>query len=226
MFPAHLGKISTTNKRERLLQELKVHMNLRTSGSKSALNMDYLEPLREAITGPLVSKGLEGIPQTLDMMNNYCLRKEDLDNIIELSLFRGQEDPMSKVEPKIKGALTRTINKDGQLLPYAVEAVQKAKRGAAGSASDEGGFGEMGGESQETEDPEEEAGNDEDDIKNDPTIRVKKVSKKDTNKGKGKGRGKSKAGDDSDSETEKKPPKGKGRGGGTGSRGGRGRGKK
>ncbi|CAG2122047.1 unnamed protein product, partial [Medioppia subpectinata] len=83
-FPSFMGKMSTTNKKLRLLQELKMHMNLKVSGSKSALNLDYLEPLRDSIIEPLVANGTGGVPNSIEKLENYCLRREDLESILEL----------------------------------------------------------------------------------------------------------------------------------------------
>lgn len=132
LFPSYLGKLSNYNKRDRLLQELKVHMNLRVSGSKSALNLDYLEALRDAISRPM-QKG--DVAETVEVMNHYCLRKEDIESIMELSTFKGQVDPMTKVDAKTKAALTRTMNKEGELLPYAYGA-GAAKKGRAKGADE------------------------------------------------------------------------------------------
>jgi replication factor C subunit 1 len=45
VFPSWLGKNSRTNKMDRLLQERQTHMRLKISGSKQAVNLDYLSQL-------------------------------------------------------------------------------------------------------------------------------------------------------------------------------------
>ena len=115
MFPTFLGRMSNLKKRDRLLQELKFHMNLKISGTKTALALDYLEPLRNGIMTPLKEGDVSG---TVDFLNSYFLGKEDLDSIFELAAFTGEKDPYSTIDSKTKAALTRAINKSDVQLPY------------------------------------------------------------------------------------------------------------
>jgi replication factor C subunit 1 len=170
-FPAFMGKLSTTNKRNRLLNELKMHMNLKVSGSKTALNLDYLEPLRDSIIGPLIANGTGGVPEAIEKLENYCLRREDIESIIELTLWDNQTDPMSKVDPKTKAALTRAYNKEGFTLPYSLGTVKKGRKGNNTNDFD----GEIDGE-EPNDDVEED--NDNDNIDLDAMIKAKKTSKK------------------------------------------------
>lgn len=165
-FPSYLGRLSNYNKRDRLLQELKFHMNLRVSGSKCALNLDYLEPLRDAIVKPLQDGQME---RTVELLNHYCLRKEDIDNIMELATFRGQTDPMSKINPKVKATLTRTMNKDGELLPYAYGVAAKKNRGAKPEDN------ELGEDEEAVASDEDK---DDEDVEKDAMIKVKKSKPK------------------------------------------------
>lgn len=48
-------------------------MRLTTGASKEAVNLDYLKPLRNAITRPLITAGTEGIHAAIDVMNQYHL---------------------------------------------------------------------------------------------------------------------------------------------------------
>ena len=118
MFPSFMGKLSNYNKRQRLLQELKIHMNLKISGSKTALALDYLEPLRDAILRKMTKEDIEA---TVEFLNSYYLRKEDLDSIMELSIYGSQDDPFGKIDSKKKAALTRALNQSSELLPYATQ---------------------------------------------------------------------------------------------------------
>lgn len=138
IFPSYLGKLSNYNKRQRLLQELMVHMNLKISGSKTALSLDYLEPLRDSIIRTL-SKG--DVDSTVKFLNSYYLRKEDLDSIVELSSFGSghqASDPFAKIDAKTKAALTRALNKSTELLPYSIVApgVKKMKSKAGAASQD------------------------------------------------------------------------------------------
>ncbi|KAI1290017.1 Replication factor C subunit 1 [Halotydeus destructor] len=166
MFPTYLGKLSNYNKRDRLLQDLKVHMNLKISGSKLALNLDYLEPLRDSIVNPLVKGDVDG---AAELLNEYYLRKEDIESIMELVTYKGDKDPMTKVDSKTKAALTRKMNKEGEKLPYAYgDAGKKVKV----SSVDDGMAGME----------EEAAAEDENEDDDDPTkdAMVKKVEPKKT----------------------------------------------
>ncbi|CAG2163081.1 unnamed protein product [Oppiella nova] len=201
-FPSFMGKMSTTNKKNRLLQELKMHMNLKVSGSKTALNLDYLEPLRDAIIEPLVANGQGGIPNTIETLENYCLRREDLESIIELTLWNHQKDPMSRVDSKVKAALTRAYNKEGFCLPYSLGTITKGKKGK--SAVDLNDVeGEDGDNGSDIEDNEEV-----DDIAIDAMIKAKKTkaTKKSVEK-ESKTKAKTNKSKKSESEKEKKPKK-------------------
>ncbi|RWS26715.1 replication factor C subunit 1-like protein [Leptotrombidium deliense] len=136
-FPALLGKISAINRKDRLLQELNTHMSLTISGDKSSLNLDYLEPLKRAITQPLISKGNDGVTDVLEVLHAYNLLKEDMDTIIELSTWTDQKNPMTNVDSKTKAALTRAYNKDGELLPYDSQVLKKGKKAVAPVVDDD-----------------------------------------------------------------------------------------
>jgi len=167
MFPTYLGRLSNYNKRERLLQELKSHMSLKISGSKLALNLDYLQTLANSIAKPMLVGDIES---TADFLNEYYLRKEDIDNIMELVTWGKDKDPMFKVESKHKAALTRKMNKEGDMLPYAYGAGPSKKR--VGKVEDDlGEIGDVDGEAESFGEEEEE-----DTIENDAMI--KKVARK------------------------------------------------
>lgn len=57
----------------RLLQELSAHARMTTGVSKEALSLDYLKPLRDKITDPLVKRGADGIDDSIEVMNKYHL---------------------------------------------------------------------------------------------------------------------------------------------------------
>jgi replication factor C subunit 1 len=71
------------------------------SGSKEAVNMDYLTHLRDSVLRPLIKEGLDGVPATLRVMQSYYLLRDDIDSLVELSLWPNQKDPMSNVESKV-----------------------------------------------------------------------------------------------------------------------------
>ncbi|XP_041125620.1 LOW QUALITY PROTEIN: replication factor C subunit 1-like [Polyodon spathula] len=188
-FPSWLGKFSSTGKHDRIIQELSMHMCLRTHVSKRAVNMECLPFLRDSLVRPMAEHGVEGVPEAVQLMDDYCLMKEDVDNIMEISTWGGRPDSFSKLDPKVKSAFTRTYNKETHLTPYSLQAVKKAKRGA-GSTVD---FGDEFG----TEDTQPEDKESEDTIETDAMIKQKKAKsfkstkdQKTTDSGKGKGKAK------------------------------------
>nr|XP_046269466.1 replication factor C subunit 1 isoform X2 [Scatophagus argus] len=190
-FPSWLGKNSSTSKHSRIVQELASHMGLRTMSSRQAVNLDYLHYLRQALLSPLQRHGAEGAAEAVQLLDDYQLIKEDVDSIMEISIWGGQPDPYSKLDSKVKAAFTRTYNKEVHLTPYSLQAVKKSRRG--GGAESELGNEDVDNEVQESEDEG-------DGLKTDAMIKKKtkdtKVSKKekktDSGKGKGKGTGKGK----------------------------------
>lgn len=190
-FPSWLGKHSSTSKHSRIVQELASHMGLKTMSSRQAVNLDYLHYLRQALLSPLQRHGAEGAGDAVQLLDNYQLVKEDVDSIMEISIWGGQADPYSKLDSKVKAAFTRAYNKEVHLTPYSLQAVKKGRRGGGG------GEAGLGGEDVDNEQQESEDEN----VKTDAMIKQKKAkaskpSKKEDpgkDKGKGKGKGKGKA---------------------------------
>ncbi|XP_013131181.1 replication factor C subunit 1 [Oreochromis niloticus] len=191
IFPSWLGKNSSTNKHSRIMQELSSHMSLKTLSSKQAVNLDYLHYLRQAILNPLQKHGAEGAAEAVQLLDDYQLIKEDVDSIMEISVWGGQPDPYSKLDSKVKAAFTRAYNKEVHLTPYSLQVVKKGRRGGGGDFE--------GGEEISQEDPESE--DEGEGLKADAMIKQKKAKptkesnkekKEDSGKGKGKGKGKAK----------------------------------
>ncbi|XP_020641898.3 replication factor C subunit 1 isoform X1 [Pogona vitticeps] len=129
-FPSWLGKFSSTGKHDRIVQELSMHMSLRTHASKRAVNLEYLSYLRDAIVRPLTILGTEGVQDAIAFMDSYCLMKEDVENIMEVTSWGGKLSAFSKLDPKVKSAFTRAYNKEAHLTPYSLQIVQKSKQRA------------------------------------------------------------------------------------------------
>ncbi|XP_033225269.1 replication factor C subunit 1 [Belonocnema kinseyi] len=144
-FPAWLGRNSTRNKMDRLLQEITVHARVTTGASKESLNLDYLPHLRDSITKPLISGDVES---AVNVMTQYHLMREDLDSIVEVSLWPGSRNPMQFIESKVKAAFTRAYNKHAATAPYAMTAGKKKK----GGASPEEEFEDEDGDNSEEDD--------------------------------------------------------------------------
>ncbi|KAM4750984.1 LOW QUALITY PROTEIN: replication factor C subunit 1 [Anableps anableps] len=191
VFPSWLGKNSSTNKHSRIVQELTSHMSLKTLSSRQAVNLDYLHYLRQALLHPLQRHGAEGAAQAVQLLDDYQLLKEDVDSIMEVSVWGGQPDPYSRLDSKVKAAFTRAYNKEVHLTPYSLQAVKKGRRVG-------GGDFELGGE----EGPDDqESGDEAEGLKADAMIKQKKTKttkestkekKEESGKGKGKGKGKAK----------------------------------
>ncbi|XP_015183799.1 PREDICTED: replication factor C subunit 1 [Polistes dominula] len=134
-FPAWLGCNSRRNKFDRLLQEITVHARLTTGASKEAVNLDYLNNIRDAIITPLVCNGTEGVDEAVNVMNQYHLLREDLDSLNEVSMWPGKRNSFQSIESKVLAAFTRTYNKNSPGLPYSIT-TSKTKKSAATSQED------------------------------------------------------------------------------------------
>ncbi|XP_072593962.1 replication factor C subunit 1 isoform X1 [Vulpes vulpes] len=187
-FPSWLGKHSSTGKHDRIVQDLALHMSLRTYSSKRTINMDYLSHIRDALVQPLTSQGVEGVQDVIALMDAYYLMKEDFENIMEISSWGGKPSPFSKLDPKVKAAFTRTYNKEVHLTPYSLQAV-KTPRHSTGPALDSEYNEEL------IEDDSQSDEKDQDSMETDGMIKKKtkssKPSKSEKDKESRKGKGKS-----------------------------------
>ncbi|XP_008067971.1 replication factor C subunit 1 isoform X2 [Carlito syrichta] len=189
-FPSWLGKHSSTGKHDRIVQDLALHMSLRTYSSKRTVNMDYLSHIRDALVQPLTSQGVEGVQNVVALMDTYYLVKEDFDNIMEISNWGGKPSPFSKLDPKVKAAFTRAYNKEAHLTPYSLQVVKTSRHSTSPSLDLE--YSE-----ELNEDDSQSDEKDQDALETDAMIKKKtrssKPSKpeKDKESRKGKGKGKS-----------------------------------
>lgn len=78
-------------------------MLYRTLSSRQAVNLDYLHYLRQALLSPLQRLGAEGAGQAVQLLDDYQLVREDVDSIMEISVWGGQPDPYSKLDSKVRG---------------------------------------------------------------------------------------------------------------------------
>lgn len=65
------------------------------------MNLDYLPYLRQALLSPLQRHGAEGASEAVQLLDDYQLIKEDVDSIMEISVWGGQPDPYSKLDSKV-----------------------------------------------------------------------------------------------------------------------------
>ena len=100
-------------------------------------------------------------------MQNYSLLREDLDNLVELTMWEGFDDRMKNIESKVKAGFTRAYNKE-VFLPYATNIGTIAKKAKVA-------LQDSGLEQEELENSDEEK--DENDIELDSMIKAKKTKK-------------------------------------------------
>ncbi|XP_077615057.1 replication factor C subunit 1 isoform X1 [Crocuta crocuta] len=187
-FPSWLGKYSSAGKHDRIVQDLALHMGLRTYSSKRTVNMDYLSHIRDALVQPLISQGVEGVQDVIALMDTYYLMKEDFENIMEISSWGGKPSLFSKLDPKVKAAFTRTYNKEVHLTPYSLQAV-KTPRHSTGPALDSEYNEELNEDDSQSDEKDQES------VETDAMIKKKtkssKPSKSEKDKESRKGKGKS-----------------------------------
>uniref|UniRef100_F1KTG2 Activator 1 large subunit n=1 Tax=Ascaris suum TaxID=6253 RepID=F1KTG2_ASCSU len=161
-FPSWLGKNSMTNKRQRLMRQLASHTHLKISADCHSLVTDYVPVLRDRLCRPLVEKEGDGVSEVIATYNQYDLVRDDAEAIAELAVWPGMKDPGSKIQPKVKAALTRALNKEHRLLPFAVEMISKARKKATNAADiemeidEEGNLVEVGDEDGLNDDSDDE----------------------------------------------------------------------
>ena len=137
-FPAWLGKMSSTNKNTRLLQELNTHMLCTGEyhGTPLSMRMDFVPTLRALLSAPLRDRSMgpeEAVQQVLEKLDSYSLTKDDFDTLMgEFQLARGRKkDALEGVESKTKAALTRQYNAGGHHMKSSVmmkDGVTKGKK--------------------------------------------------------------------------------------------------
>lgn len=149
-FTAWLGQNSSQGKQRRLLGEL--HTRMLSSGAiecdRTALRLEYLPVFRTTLTKPLVQCGKEGIDEVLGLMREYCISREDIEFITDVTKFKTNgnwgEDPFKAVETQVKSAFTRAFNAQ-HVKPktgFGMEESKKKRGGKKGAATTGIGGGE------------------------------------------------------------------------------------
>lgn len=72
--------------------------------SRQAVNLDYLHYLRRALLSPLQRRGAEGAGEAVRILDDYQLVREDVDSIMEISVWGNQPDPYAKLDSKVGGS--------------------------------------------------------------------------------------------------------------------------
>lgn len=154
-FPSWLGRNAKSQKRKRLAQELHDHTRIVTSGSRLSVRLDYAQFLVQSIITPLKEKGLQGVPEALEVIKDYRLLRDDIESLLELTTWGTEKNPWEQIDSKVKAALTRTYNKEVQAYSYSVMAGVKKKKSTAVDAEglnlDEGDDAEQSDENEEEE---------------------------------------------------------------------------
>lgn len=135
-----------------------------TSGSRRSVRLDYAPFLLDKIVRPLKEQGVDGVAESLAVIKEYHLLREDLDSLIELTTWPGKKSLFDSVEGKVKAALTRAYNKE--VNPYSYSVTSAVKKTTTVATDDPYG------------DDEEAAGSSDDEqestVDNDVLIKAKK----------------------------------------------------
>ncbi|XP_014782963.1 replication factor C subunit 1 [Octopus bimaculoides] len=187
-FPSWLGKFSSQNKNQRILQELGGHMKLNISADLRGLNLDYLPCLQQHLVKPLQEQQKEGVPEVIALMDKYDLLREDYDNIMDINKWPNSKDYTKSLTTATKAAFTRSYNKESHLIPYATGTVTKKRTKGVSAGDDVFGDENTVDQTSDREDDDSDS-----DVTKDTMIKksAKKSSEK-TNASKGKGKGKGK----------------------------------
>lgn len=145
-FAGWLGKNSTRNKKVRLLQELRRHVNYKVSADASELRMSYLPLMREQFQQLLFHRDGAMVAETIALMDEYGLDRDDIFENFDEFLFNSKDlknKKFGELDSKSKAAFTRAYNSmahSSQAL-VAEQGAEKTRRKSTGGK--EGG--EIGG---------------------------------------------------------------------------------
>ncbi|KAF2073794.1 hypothetical protein CYY_004888 [Polysphondylium violaceum] len=140
-FPSYLGKYSNASKQNRFVREIQLHM--RSTGNayanRAETRLYYVPMFKKCLIKPLTgADGKEGIPEVIEMMDDYGFTEEDRDNIIELSSWAGELDPpLKNILPPIKAAFTKTWRAGNHAI-YDISML--GTKGSGGSSSSSAGY--------------------------------------------------------------------------------------
>jgi len=146
-FAGWLGKNSSRNKRIRLLQELRRHMNYKVSADATELRMNYIPILRQQFEQLLFNKEGARVSEAIELMDEYGLDRDDVFENFDEFLFNSKDvnkdiKKFGDLNTKSKTAFTRAYNSMAHKA-QALVAEQGAEK--AGRKKGGGGGGEMAG---------------------------------------------------------------------------------
>ena len=186
-FPGWLGKNSSAGKMKRLLHE--VHSHAMTSNAFKAdsagMRCDYLPLIKDLTSRPMweppQGKGKEGIEDVMEIMNSYCLTRQDWESIYDLCKFPkgvGPEfvDVLKPIATATKTAFTRTCNAGSRTVHSGilVEDFKKKRGGKKAAANEDDGMGE--GEDEGEGDGSDEEDNPFDNAPKGPKLSAKRLA--------------------------------------------------
>lgn len=112
-FPSWLGQNSKSGKFSRNLHEIHSHICQKITASAEEVRQEYIPALTNSLCKPLVEKGVDAIPEIIEVMDSYYLSKDDFDIIMEMGIGeKSGEVLMKKVNPNTKRTFTRLYNKE------------------------------------------------------------------------------------------------------------------
>ena len=106
-FPNFFGRLSTTNRLSRALSDVRWALYRQTGGTSArGVREDYIPVLHIALTSPLATHGVDGIPTVLETMDAYELSRHERDAIIELCDL-SESNLQFSIPTQVKSAFTR-----------------------------------------------------------------------------------------------------------------------
>ncbi|KAF9027058.1 hypothetical protein BGZ52_004940, partial [Haplosporangium bisporale] len=196
-FPGYLGKLSSANKYSRLMKDIQIRMRLKISADKNEVRQSYLPTLFPALTRPLLKEGLDGIPEVIELMDNYYLTKEDWDTILELGICKNDgKAVLDKIPTNVKSTFTRKYNQEAHPQPFLKPTIATKGRGSSsgGMAAEEPDSLDVVEADVAVPDDEPEEDPDSESIEKDRNIKQKKAKGGAAPKAKGKGKASSSRG--------------------------------
>jgi replication factor C subunit 1 len=142
-FAGWLGKNSTRNKKIRLLQEFRRHMNYKISADAPELRMNYLPIIRQQLEELLFHKDGAKVTETISLMDDYGLDRDDVFENFDEFLFNSKELRVKKfgdLDSKSKKNFTRAYNSTAHKAQALVSEQGAEKSGRKKTA---GGGGEI-----------------------------------------------------------------------------------
>jgi len=107
-FPQWLGQNSKQNKLGRQLTDIQIRMRLCASGGRDEIRQQYMPLLASKIVLPLMDDGASAIEETIQVMDDYYLGKEDWDAFVELGVDTMKDELiLKKIASATKAAFTR-----------------------------------------------------------------------------------------------------------------------